>query len=131
VGGIVPIDRAQRGNPLLFRHVGRCLALGGTVALFPEGDFGPQEGNLLPFKRGFAHFAVEAGVPVVPVGLAGMKDLWLGKRLSVNVGPPIDTRGRTVDEVHRLGEEAVTRLLPRYVEPPGPKPLRRWLTGLF
>jgi hypothetical protein len=27
--------------------------------------------------------------------------------------------------------EAVTRLLPRYVEPAGPKPLRRWLTGLF
>lgn len=129
-GGIVPVDRAGR-RALLFRHVGRCLGLGGIVALFPEGDFGPREGVLLPFKKGFAHFAVEAGVPVVPVGLAGMKDLWLGKRLFVNIGAPIDTTGKSVDEVLGLGEEAVARLLPAYVEPSGPKPLRRWLTGLF
>jgi 1-acyl-sn-glycerol-3-phosphate acyltransferase len=130
-GGIVPIDRAQRGNAGLFRHVGRCLSLGGSVALFPEGDFGPREGVLLPFKRGFAHFAVEAGVPVVPVGLAGMKDLRLGKRLSMRIGAPIETKGRSVEDVHRLGEEAVTALLPAYTEPHGRKPLRRWLTGLF
>lgn len=130
-GGIVPIDRAQRGSTQLFRHVGRCLARGGIVALFPEGDFGPREGVLLPFKKGFAHFAVDAGVPVIPVGLAGMKDLWLGKRLSMRIGPPIETKGKTVDEVHRLGEQAVTDVLPPYVEPSGPKPLRRWLTGLF
>ena len=130
-GGIVPVDRAQRGSKLLFRHVGRCLERGGVVALFPEGDFGPREGQLLPFKKGFAHFAVEAGVPVVPVGLAGMRDLWLGKRLTIRIGAPIPTADKTVDEVLRLGEEAVTQLLPVYQEPAGPKPLRRWLTGLF
>lgn len=131
VGGIVPVDRAKRGSPLLFEQAERCLALGGIIALFPEGDFGPREGVLLPFKRGFAYFAVEAGAPVVPVGLAGMKDLWLGKRLYVNIGPPIDPKGRSVEEVHQLGEEAVKALLPPYVEPKGAKPLRRWLTGLF
>jgi 1-acyl-sn-glycerol-3-phosphate acyltransferase len=131
MGGIVPIDRSQRDNSLLFSQVGRCLARGGVVALFPEGDFGPREGVLLPFKKGFAHFAIDAGVQVVPVGLAGMKDLWLGKRLSMRVGAPIETRGRTVDEVRRLGEQAVKDLLPQYNEPPGPKPFRRRLTGLF
>jgi 1-acyl-sn-glycerol-3-phosphate acyltransferase len=130
-GGIVPVDRAQRGNALLFRHVGRCLEQGGVVALFPEGDFGPREGELLPFKRGFAHFAIDAGVPVLPVGLAGMRDLWLGKRLVVRIGVPIPTSGKTVDEVHQLGEDAVTALVPVYREPSGRKPLRRWLTGLF
>ena len=130
-GGIVPVDRAQRGSPLLFHQVGRCLSLGGIVALFPEGDFGPREGVLLPFKRGFAYFAVESGVPVVPVGLAGMKELWLGKKLSLRIGAPIDTRGKSVEEVHQLGEKAVHALLPQYREPPGRKPLRRWLTGLF
>jgi 1-acyl-sn-glycerol-3-phosphate acyltransferase len=130
-GGIVPVDRAQRGSTLLFRHVGRCLERGGVVALFPEGDFGPREGELLPFKKGFAHFAVGAGVPVVPVGLAGMKDLWLGKRLMIRIGAPIATPGKTVDEVHRLGERAAAELVPTYREPSGPKPLRRWLTGLF
>jgi 1-acyl-sn-glycerol-3-phosphate acyltransferase len=131
VGGIVPLDRAQRGNTLLFRHVRRCLEKGGIVALFPEGDFGPREGQLLAFKKGFAHFAVDGGVPVLPVGLAGMKELWLGKRLSIRIGTPIPSTGKTVDEVHRLGELAVADLVPAYVEPPGRKPLRRWLTGLF
>jgi 1-acyl-sn-glycerol-3-phosphate acyltransferase len=130
-GGVVPVDRALRHDPRLFRHVFRCLELGGAVALFPEGDIGPREGEIQPFKRGFAHFAVEGGVPVVPVGLSGTKDLWLGKKIQVFVGEPISSAGKTVDEVVSLGAEAVRRLLPAYVEPPGRKPLRRWLTSLF
>ena len=130
-GGIVPVDRRQRGNTRMFRHVQRCLAEGGVVALFPEGDCGPREGELLPFKKGFAHFAVDASVPVLPVGMAGMKEIWLGKRLHVRVGEPIPPEDRTVEEVHLLGEHAVAALIPRYEEPGGRKPLRRWLTGLF
>jgi 1-acyl-sn-glycerol-3-phosphate acyltransferase len=130
-GGIVPVDRTQRGNVALFRHVSRCLEQGGVVAVFPEGDFGPREGALLPFKKGFARFAVDARVPVLPVAMAGMKEVWLGKQLYVRVGEPIATAGKTVDEVRRLGEEAVSALLPAYAEPTGPKPLRKWLTALF
>lgn len=130
-GGVVPVDRALRHDPRLFRHVFRCLELGGAVALFPEGDIGPREGELQPFKRGFAHFAVEGGVPVVPVGLSGTKDLWLRKKIEVFIGEPISPVGKTVDEVHDLGAKAVRQLLPAYSEPPGRKPLRRWLTGLF
>ena len=131
VGGIVPVDRRQRGNTMLFRHVQRCLERGGVVAVFPEGDFGPSEGQLLPFKKGFAHFAASAGVPVLPVALAGMKEIWVGKRLFVRIGEEISTQGRTVDEIHRLGEGAVAALLPAYQEPAGRKPMRRWLTALF
>ena len=130
-GGVVPVDRALRHDPRLFRHVFRCLELGGAVALFPEGDIGAREGELQPFKKGFAHFAVEGGVPVVPVALSGTKDLWLGKKIDVFIGEPISPAGKTVDEVLSLGKEAVGKLLPQYVEPPGRKPLRRWLTGLF
>jgi len=130
-GGIVPVDRTQPGNTLLFRHVRRCLERGGVVALFPEGDFGPREGELLPFKKGFAHFAVDTGVPILPVGLAGMKDLWFRKCLVIRIGAPIPATGKTVDEVHRLGELAVAELVPHFDEPAGRKPLRRWLTGLF
>src|SRR5437867_13069021 len=126
-GGIVPVDRAQRSNTALFRHVARCLERGGVVAVFPEGDFGPREGELLPFKKGFAHFAVDANVPVVPVGLSGMRDLWLGKRLVVRIGEPIPAAGQTVEQVLEAGEKAGGALVPDYVEPGGPKPLRRWL----
>jgi 1-acyl-sn-glycerol-3-phosphate acyltransferase len=130
-GGIVPVDRALRNDKRLFRHVFRCLELGGAVALFPEGDFGPREGELLPFKKGFAHFAAGAGVPVIPVALSGPKDVWLGKTIRVRIGEPIPAAGRSVDEVHEVGAEAVAQLLPTYQEPVGRKPLRRWLTGLF
>lgn len=130
-GGIVPVDRAKHGDRLLFRQVQRCLAEGGAVALFPEGDFGPREGDLLPFKKGFAHFVVDAQVPVVPVGLSGMKEVWLGKRLLVRIGEPIPSSGQTVEQLLEAGEKAVAALVPEYVEPAGPKPLRRWLTGLF
>ncbi|HZQ49950.1 MAG TPA: 1-acyl-sn-glycerol-3-phosphate acyltransferase [Candidatus Dormibacteraeota bacterium] len=130
-GGVVPVDRAQRDHTLLFAQVGRCLERGGVVALFPEGDFGPGEGQVLPFKKGFAHFAIDARVPVLPVGLAGMKELWAGKRLSMRIGEPIATDGRTVDELVKLGQDAVASLLPDYRDPGGRKPLRRWLTSLF
>src|SRR5207245_10986171 len=86
VGGIVPVDRSQRGNTLLFRHVQRCLERGGVVAVFPEGDFGPSEGQLLPFKKGFAHFAVSSGVPVLPIALAGMTEIFVGNRLLLRTG---------------------------------------------
>lgn len=130
-GGIIPVERSIKDPQALFRRVDHCLKLGGAVALFPEGDFGPGEGRLLPFKKGFAHFAVSAGVPVVPVGLSGVKDVWLGKRIVVNIGAPIPAVGKTVDEMLAAGAAAVAALLPEYHEPSGPKPLRRWLTGLF
>jgi 1-acyl-sn-glycerol-3-phosphate acyltransferase len=130
-GGLVPVDRAHPGDRRLFRYVDHCLEIGGAIALFPEADFGPREGELLPFKKGFAHFAVDAGVPVVPIALSGTKDLWLGKTIGLRVGEPIPTNGRTVDEVLQLGEQAVAELLPPYHEPPGRKPFRVWLTGLF
>src|SRR5256712_13065035 len=57
-GGIVPVDRAKRGDRLLFRHVERCLTQGGAMALFPEGDSVPREGEWLPFKMDLAAFAV-------------------------------------------------------------------------
>jgi 1-acyl-sn-glycerol-3-phosphate acyltransferase len=130
-GGIVPVDRTKHADPTLFRHVHRCLELGGAIALFPEGDFGPREGELLPFKKGFAHFAVDAQAPVLPVALSGMKEIWLRKELEVRIGEPIPTTVRTPDEVMQISLETMRRLLPAYMEPTGPKPLRRWLTSLF
>src|ERR1700693_797685 len=70
-GGFVSVVQGRHGDPALFRHVDKCLEVGGAVAIFPEGSFGPAEGELLPFKKGFAHFAIKAGVTVVAVALSG------------------------------------------------------------
>lgn len=78
-GGYVPVVRERRADRALFQHVDHCLAVGGAVAIFPEANYGPTEGELMPFHRGFAHFALKAGVPVIPVALSGTKDLWSGR----------------------------------------------------
>src|SRR5207247_10278967 len=53
-GGYVPVVRERHGDQALFRHVDRCLELGGAVAIFPEANYGPTDGELLPFHKGFA-----------------------------------------------------------------------------
>src|SRR5260370_29055334 len=93
-GGYVPVVRERHGDRTLFHHVDRALAVGGAVAIFPEANYGPQEGELLPFHKGFAHFAIKAGVPVVPVALSGTKALWLRKRIKVSIREPLPTAGQ-------------------------------------
>lgn len=131
IGGYVPVDVRRHGDRVLFAQVRRCLEVGGVVAIFPEGAYGPREGELLPFRRGFAHFAVEAGVPVLPVALSGTKDLWLRKRIELRIGAPIDPAGLDVDALVAQARERMLELLPVYRERPGPKLLRRRLTRLF
>ena len=117
----------------LFRLLFRLRVTGMELA--PTGGpyvlIGPREGELLPFRKGFAHFAVEAGVPVLPVALSGTKDLWLGKRIELRVGGPIPADGLGVDALADLARQRVQELLPAYVEPPSWKPLRRRLTRLL
>jgi 1-acyl-sn-glycerol-3-phosphate acyltransferase len=131
VGGYVPVDMRRRGDRLLFDQVRRALDAGAVVAIFPEAAYGPREGELLAFKKGFAHFATDTGVPVLPVALTGTKDLWLRKRIELRIGAPIATDGLTVDDLVDLARARVAELLPPYVEPPGWKPFRRRLTRLL
>jgi len=130
-GGYVPVVRERHGDKALFKHVDRCLEVGGAVAIFPEGNYGPKEGELLPFHKGFAHFAIKAGVPVVPVALSGTKELWLCKRIRVIVGPAMPSVGQDPAALTDLAFEKVKAMLPGYVDPGGRKPLRNWLTHLF
>ena len=130
-GGFVPVVQERHGDTALFRHVDRCLEIGGSVAIFPEGNYGPAEGHLLPFKKGFAHFAIKAGVPVVPVALSGTTDLWFRKRIRVVIGEPMQTAGQTPESLTAAAFQRITELMPPYEEQGGRKLLRRWLTNLF
>jgi 1-acyl-sn-glycerol-3-phosphate acyltransferase len=130
-GGYVPVVRERHGDQVLYKHVDRALALGGAVAIFPEGNYGPSEGELLPFHKGFAHFAIKAGVPVIPVALSGTKDLWFRKRIKVVIGPALPTRGADPEAVTELAFQKMAAMLPPYVEQPGRKLLRKQLTHLF
>lgn len=130
-GGFVPVVQGRHGDPALFRHVDRCLEVGGAVAIFPEGNYGPAEGELLPFKKGFAHFAIKAKVPVVPVALSGTKDLWFRKRVRVIFGEPIQTSGQDADSLTAAAFQKMKDLMPPYRDQPGRKWFRKRLTNLF
>jgi 1-acyl-sn-glycerol-3-phosphate acyltransferase len=45
----------------------RRLAAGYTMIIFPEGTRSPAPNRLHAFSRGFAHMALKAGAPIVPV----------------------------------------------------------------
>lgn len=130
-GGYVPVVRERHGDQRLFHHVDRALAIGGAVAIFPEGNYGPKEGELMAFHKGFAHFAIKAGVPVVPVALSGTKDLWFRKRIKVVIGPAIPTAGQDPAALTELAFQKISAMLPAYVEPSGRRLLRKQLTHLF
>src|SRR5229473_4038594 len=130
-GGYVPVVRERHGDTTLYHHVDRCLEVGGAVAIFPEGNYGPVEGEMMPFKKGFAHFAIKAGVPVVPVALSGTKDLWFHKRILVVIGKALPTAGQDPAALTELAFQTMKEMLPSYSEPPGRKLLREKLTHLF
>jgi 1-acyl-sn-glycerol-3-phosphate acyltransferase len=130
-GGFVPVVRDRHSDRRLFQHVDRCLEMGGAVAIFPEGNYGKKEGELLPFHKGFAHFAIKAAVPVIPVALSGTQDLWFGKRIRVVIGQAIPTAGQYPDALTEIAFAKITELMPTYTELSGRKLLRRQLTHLF
>jgi 1-acyl-sn-glycerol-3-phosphate acyltransferase len=132
VGGYIPVDLSRQAGPELFGQVWRCLERGGAIGIFPEAAYGPSEGRLQEtFKKGFAHFAVEGRVPVIPVAISGTKELWLGKTIRIRIGEPIPPQGETVDSLHERARQRLKELLPEYVDPGGRKPLRRRLTRLL
>ena len=131
VGGFIPVNRQARPDTVLFHHANQCLQRGGVIAMYPEGNYGLKEGELLPFKKGFAHFATENQVPVLPVALSGTKDLWLRKPVRLVIGEPIESDGQTVESVVTVAETRMRTLLPPYHDPGGPRLLRKRLTHLF
>jgi 1-acyl-sn-glycerol-3-phosphate acyltransferase len=110
VGGF-PIQREGIGASGM-KETLRRLRAGGIVALFPEGTRS-HDGRLGPLKPGIAALATRVGVPVVPVGLAGVFEVWPRSRLfpiphpiRIHYGPPI-----LPDELAGLDTDAVTALI--------------------
>lgn len=81
-----------------------------SVYIFPEGTRSySQEPELLPFKKGAFHIAVQAGVPVIPVVVANYSHVLSAKKLLFTSGTvpckvlePIPTQGLTTADVDEL-----------------------------
>jgi 1-acyl-sn-glycerol-3-phosphate acyltransferase len=65
-----------------------ALSRGGRVLIFPEGRYSRGR-RLRPLKKGVAHFALQAGVPIVPIAIEGADRLQPGALITISVGTPV------------------------------------------
>jgi len=79
-----------------------------SVMIFPEGTRAPTD-EMLPFKDGAFKLAIEAGVPILPIAVAGTRDCmakgsfaFRRARAKARVLPPIPTTGMTNADVAAL-----------------------------
>lgn len=80
-----------------------------SLLLFPEGGRTPE--GMGPFKEGAAFIAIKAGVPAVPIGLVGTREVLPMHSLvirpgtvEVHVGDPIETSNMTSQDRGRLSD---------------------------
>lgn len=94
---LIPVDREDREAAASSVDIGvRCLKEGMSFAVYPEGTRS-RDGRLLPFKKGAFVMAIEAGVPVVPVSIAGAQTLMRKGDWTVHPGEVIVRFGQAVD----------------------------------
>jgi 1-acyl-sn-glycerol-3-phosphate acyltransferase len=119
--GHLPVVRGDpRASVKILQEAVYRLQRGGiTPLLFPEGGRAPAE--LREFKEGAAHLAIKAGVPIVPVALAGTREvLPMGSvivrpgKVRLRVGDPIETTGLKAHdraELNRRLRESIAELM--------------------
>jgi 1-acyl-sn-glycerol-3-phosphate acyltransferase len=74
----------------LDRIVSGLLKQNNSLLIFPEGRLGDIEGTLYrPLKRGTVIYAIRAGVPIVPVGISGAREIYFGARITIQFGAPL------------------------------------------
>lgn len=122
LSGDIPLVRG-RGDSVraMMAECERALAGGIPVMIFPEGTRSKTD-ELLPFKLGAFALALRAKVPILPVAIAGTRDMRpIGKmeihraHCCAKVLPPISIEGATEDDAGRLADLAratITAALP-------------------
>ncbi len=75
-----------------------------SLLIFPEGGRS-HDGVLQPFKDGAAYIAIKAGVPVVPLGISGTREIlamhsatFHRGHVTLRIGEPIPTEGLTLHD---------------------------------
>lgn len=109
--GAFPVQRGS-GDRRAVKMALQYLHQGQVVGIFPEGRRS-HTGELLPPHLGAVMLAVRAGVPVLPVAVAGSRGL-VGK-VRVRVGKPVylnEEMGKRParEELERWGQEIMSRI---------------------
>lgn len=122
---VIAIDRTNPERAMQsMQHAREVLEDGYSFGVFVEGTRA-MPGELLPFKKGAFHLAVQTGVPIVPVAIKN-SDSMMGKRTGVAFPgtiemvmlPPITTDGKTSDNVMELLLATRNAIAQELSEPP-------------
>jgi len=122
--GYLTIEKAGFSDRLAGAdEVERRLREGVRLMIFPEGTFVRAPG-LLPFRLGAFRAAVDTGVPIVPIAIAGTRHVlpdgaWLlrHKPITVTIGAPMVPCATGWPEMVRLRDAAVKAIAGRCGEP--------------
>ena len=109
LAGYIPLDRSNRDRAIRSHDkAAEKIKKGVPIVSFP-GGIRSRDGNVLPFKKGAFMLALKAGVPIVPVSIAGSIEVLPKNSIAIQPGTirihyarPIDVSGYTVDDRDRL-----------------------------
>jgi 1-acyl-sn-glycerol-3-phosphate acyltransferase len=107
--GHIPVERGRPHEALKgFDQAAKRIKEGRPVIVFPEGSRSRTD-QMLPFKSGTFYLAILAGVPVVPITLAGSREVLKPDSYHIRPGQvrvivhrAIPTAGLTVHDVNDL-----------------------------
>ena len=127
LAGVAFIDRADAtAARAAMQPVVDSLAAGVSIAIAPEGT---RSSELLPFKKGPFHMAIQGQVPVVPVVIRNAGEIMPAHSYVIRPGtvdvvvlPPVDTSdwtAETVDEHRDLVWQMFRDTLDDWPEPGG------------
>ena len=116
--GAFPVRRGQRDIAAIETAV-RLAREGHPVAMFPEGTR-RTKGLVKRFearpRSGAARIALEAGVPLVPVAVAGTDTLLRLGKIRVAYGAPVPIDDLRGGEIVAAATEATERLMAKILE---------------
>ena len=118
MAGFIFVDRKNNDNAVKSMNnlMDDIKKIPRSVAIFPEGTR-TRDGELLPFKKGAAIFAIKTDIPVIPVAISGTFS-WSKKKLfdmsqsviSFEFGEPIVTENYSFDDRDHLNERIKTKI---------------------
>ena len=112
-----PLPQKMSGTRRALRYTGELVDEGFCPLVFPEGERSP-DGRMRPFKSGIGLMALRLGVPVVPIRLDGLFEIYSLHHewpnpgsVRVRFGKPLSFSGQAdYERVAQAVERAVLRL---------------------
>lgn len=109
IAGFIEIDRGDRAQAMAsLDRAAAQIRDGMSMWIAPEGTRS-KTGQVGPLKKGGFHLALGTGTPIVPVAIAGTREIMRPGRASMKydqdvrvvIGAPIAVEGRNIDELVR------------------------------